>query len=597
MVTDETGGISILMLVMLVGIALCAGFAMDLMMHETRRASLQGALDRGTLAITSVKADASAEDAQAIIEAYLKGRPFASDPGEVFHNGLSMTEAERSAAEAPWVVVDADLANPIERRVSAATAISMPTTFMRLAGLTDLPVPAASSAIERVRSIEIALLLDISGTMRWRTNPVTGRRESKPPLGESRMERLKPAAKAFVDAVTNNGTAEGVTITLVPYAGSVNLGRVPYAILTGQSDGANSVFGIDNLANDDLSEVTLAQLGVGHRTLLSLVDDDAEYATIIAAKTNARLGRAGSTTVETSEVTIADVTDAGLTLYELDWSDVEASALDLPHALSHPFSFCLETDAGAGADHGDLADFTMVSQANAGYWPPEAQVPHFNIFGYERNRYGRQIMEWGWCPSSESEVLWMTQDHNAVKDAIDGLLMNDGTSTYTAFKWAVASLDPRNQWFVDEMSAAGLIDSTFASTGQDPRPAAADDEATMKIVVLMTDGNVNNDDRPKADFTNYWHDKRPVGGGSKKDRLVSAGRGSSILLDLCEKARTDIDTLKIFTIAFDTNSRKMDQEMEQCAGDERRFFEANVETIRETFDAIATEIQQLKLVR
>lgn len=75
-IADSAGGVSIFMLVFFILIILISGFAIDLMRHETERADLQNALDRGVLAAASLR---QTRDAEEVVRDYLDARPFFSD--------------------------------------------------------------------------------------------------------------------------------------------------------------------------------------------------------------------------------------------------------------------------------------------------------------------------------------------------------------------------------------------------------------------------------------------------------------------------------------------------------------------------------------
>ncbi len=68
---------------------------------------------------------------------------------------------------------------------------------------------AFAEAEERVNNVEIAMVLDISGSMGW----------------NSKMSNLRDAGNTFVDAVINPSTQDLVSISIVPYAEHVSAGE------------------------------------------------------------------------------------------------------------------------------------------------------------------------------------------------------------------------------------------------------------------------------------------------------------------------------------------------------------------------------------
>ena len=84
----------------------------------------------------------------------------------------------------------------------------MPTQLSHMLGLAEMTAPAASAAEERVDSVEISMVLDVSGSM-----------------DGSRINRLRPAAISFVDTVLALSDDEDVSISIVPYATQVAAGE------------------------------------------------------------------------------------------------------------------------------------------------------------------------------------------------------------------------------------------------------------------------------------------------------------------------------------------------------------------------------------
>jgi Flp pilus assembly protein TadG len=212
---DERGAMTPLMLVLFIGILVSSGIALDLARHESERSDLQDALDRGVLAATAITQQV---DAEATVREYLKNR------------ALSNAELNISITTGPK-------AN--SRNVVASARYDMDTIFFRLVGLQTLPVIAKSGAQQVRQPIEISLVLDISGTMRW----------------DRRLVNLRPAAAAFVDNVTDGGSDSLTTINLIPYAGQVNPGPEVFAILNGRRDHGNSScleFGAQDFADTHL---------------------------------------------------------------------------------------------------------------------------------------------------------------------------------------------------------------------------------------------------------------------------------------------------------------------------------------------------------
>jgi Flp pilus assembly protein TadG len=112
------------------------------------------------------------------------------------------------------------------------------------------------------------------------------------------------------------------------------------------------------------------------------------------------------------------------------------------------------------------------------------------------------------CEDRDSrEILMLTDDRQKLKDYIDDLSARGNTSIDIGMKWGTALLDPAMAPVVDAMIAAGEVPDRF-----DLRPFAYDDQETLKVVVLMTDGQntsqyyIENDHR-SGESDVYWNER------------------------------------------------------------------------------------------
>jgi Flp pilus assembly protein TadG len=192
-ISDRRGNLPLMMAIMLLPMAICAGGALDLVAHERTRVQLQDSLDRGVLAATALD---QAQDAQLLVESYLKSVP-------------DITKAT--------VKVD-DNKTPALRKVTATVTMPYQTVFLRLVGIDRMTVRAAAKAQEARQNIELSLVLDISGSM----------------LDNGGMAQLIPAAKSFLDVILPNDAAKKVTsVSIIPFAGGVNIGSGVFDYLAG----------------------------------------------------------------------------------------------------------------------------------------------------------------------------------------------------------------------------------------------------------------------------------------------------------------------------------------------------------------------------
>lgn len=158
------------------------GIAVDVMRYEQRRTALQQTIDRSVLAAASLSQE---RNPTGVVNDY-----FSKAGLSPFLRTVTVTEGLNF------------------RNVNATAEAELPTFFMGMLGYSELDVPAESTAEQRINNVEIAMVLDVSGSM-----------------GGAKIANLKTAAMEFVDTVKNNDADNRISITLVPYNAQVNLPR------------------------------------------------------------------------------------------------------------------------------------------------------------------------------------------------------------------------------------------------------------------------------------------------------------------------------------------------------------------------------------
>ncbi len=180
---SEDGNIATFSIILFTLMIMCGGLAVDLMRYEQVRTSLQQTLDRCTLAAAALQQGLDPED---VCRDYVEKA------------GLSQYLTS--------VVVTQGLNF---RQVEATALAEKSTFFAGLVGIDQFEIPGASSAEQRITDIEIAMVLDVSGSMQG-----------------SRITNLKVAAKEFVDTVLASDSENRTSIAIVPYNGQVNMGSL-----------------------------------------------------------------------------------------------------------------------------------------------------------------------------------------------------------------------------------------------------------------------------------------------------------------------------------------------------------------------------------
>lgn len=177
----EDGSLIVFGLFLFATAFLMSGMAVDVMRAENRRAALAQTLDRCTLNAAALR---QTLDPTAVV------RDCVNREGLLpFLESVTVT----SVAGA--------------RSVEAKGRIPVETFFMHASGVDTLTVGGRSKAEQRATNIEIVLALDVSGSMN----------------NNSRIQGLRTAAQNFATTVLANNT-DRISIAVVPYNGQVNLG-------------------------------------------------------------------------------------------------------------------------------------------------------------------------------------------------------------------------------------------------------------------------------------------------------------------------------------------------------------------------------------
>ena len=185
---DEDGALIIFALLLLTLMIWMGGFALDVMRYETTRTNLQNTLDRATLAAASLS---QRLDPTAVVNDYF-AKAGLSDQ-------LSSVTVSPAAGSA--------IAN--YRRVTATGIADSKPLFLHLLGIDSLDAVAGAGAEQHISNVEIALVLDVSGSM-----------------SGAKIANLKVAAAEFAQNILANDSQHRISIAIVPYNAQVNLGPV-----------------------------------------------------------------------------------------------------------------------------------------------------------------------------------------------------------------------------------------------------------------------------------------------------------------------------------------------------------------------------------
>lgn len=102
-----------------------------------------------------------------------------------------------------------------------------------------------------------------------------------------------------------------------------------------------------------------------------------------------------------------------------------------------------------------------------------------------------------WCPpSTRNTVMMPSQSISALQAKINSLEAIGATSINAGMKWGMTLIDPGSQGVIGHFVDAGLVPEVF-----DGRPFEFTDPESMKIIVLMTDGEHFIEERLNPNFS------------------------------------------------------------------------------------------------
>lgn len=181
------------------GLALAAGYGLNIAQLSMVRSNLLSALDS---AVTSTARDLTTgvitgDEARERVEAFL------------------LANARRGFAATERIELDGLTVDPERKTISASASVEVDLAFAVFDMAGPRRIGVESAAIYSDKPIEVAMMLDVTGSMKKKS-------ETDDKIGD-----LQKAAKKAVTSLLsyNKGPSPRVRVALVPYANSVNVGK------------------------------------------------------------------------------------------------------------------------------------------------------------------------------------------------------------------------------------------------------------------------------------------------------------------------------------------------------------------------------------
>jgi len=261
----------------------------------------------------------------------------------------------------------------------------------------------------------------------------------------------------------------------------------------------------------------------------------------------------------------------------------------------HNYSHCIEFND---------SDFTQTTFDTTRTYE---QMQHFQ-WNYYSIESGDQLntMYDTMCPRYDYEtIIPFSQNATYIKQQIDQLKPRAGTQIFLGMKWATALLDPTFRPVAADLAQDNVVDDVFAA-----RPVAYSDEDTLKTIVLMTDGQNSSAARIQSSYYNSeseivhwnnWNFNYYIWRYVRSSRhyryyytKYTEDRSDALLASICQAAKDN--NIVIWSIGFEVGDHGADV-MQDCASSPSHFFRVEGIEIQDAFEAVARQINQLRLTQ
>ena len=184
---NDRGNVVMIFALALIPILAVAGSAIDISRMQSAKIQMSSLLDQAVLASANLS---YTDDPEVLIEDWMKSQvsQFGYDPAD-----LEVTVVSNVALNS--------------KDISATARLTMDTAIMYMFGQDRVTIEVDAQAVQSITNIEIAMVLDISSSMRG-----------------NRLTSLKTASTEFIDIMLTPDTLNTTSINVVPFGGTVNIG-------------------------------------------------------------------------------------------------------------------------------------------------------------------------------------------------------------------------------------------------------------------------------------------------------------------------------------------------------------------------------------
>lgn len=510
--TDQSGGTIILFSLGFMVLLLAAAVAIDYGRAEIERQQMQRALDAAALAAAhKIGQPDQDEQIRAVAESYFRANTPANST----------------------LTIDSITVNPAAGEVRMTSGGNVMTTLLSAFGINTIAVGGNSRVVRGERTVELALVLDNSGSM-----------------AGTPLQDLKTATQNLTNVIFAG--AEGndkVRIGIVPFAGSVKLGPEVRDASWIDHDGESPVH-FENFAEQKTRHTLFSQLGV-------------EWAGCVEARpapydTNDATPTAGNPATLFVPMFAPDEPD-----------DVNDGGNSYPNNYLSDFGGACPTPEQVCVKYN-------TRKQRCDQWGPKPLTPAV--------AQGRTCKYDGGTPTgagpnagcTTQPIMDLTSDRTAVTAAIDSMIASGTTNIGEGLMWGWRLLSPEAPY-------------TTARSFHDV--------SNQKFIILMTDGQNTYNRYSNPNWTFYgafgYGVKERLGTTNSSNAMLAQMNAKT--LAACANAKAQ--GITVYTIAFRLESDPATLSLlSSCATSVDKAYRAgDGSALINTFQAIAREIAQLRI--
>lgn len=523
---DRRGNVAVMFGLLAVPLIALVGAAIDYSEAHRAKARVQAALDAASLSVN--------RSMDTMTDAEL--RDLARD---VFNANMGGEYFDAEISDENIVISDED------RTVTITAEATIDTNFISILGFDHIDFGPSSTTKAGEQTFEIAMVLDNSGSM-----------------AGSKISDLREAAEALTDTVfADEETSEVVRMSVVPFAGAVNVGTGNANAAWMDTEAISPVhrenFDPDHDDYDDLTRFDLFEMM-----------DDTEWAGCVEAR---------------PEPYDVDDTPASAGIPETMF--VPMFAPDEPDDCMDPDDYWCDHDEVLHNEDlvNNYLDDEMDYDDKDDFDWDEAQG---DLDKYDDEEPDTSAGGWGLATDTgpnfmcdADPIVPLTNVHDTIVDAIDDMGAKGYTNIHMGLMWGWRTLSPGAPF----------------TEGMD-----YDEINNNKVIILMTDGenkHIGSDSPNDSAYSAYGFasNGRLRSPTSTTWRLEEAMNERTA--DACENAKDQ--GIRVYTIAFDVDEDSPTHELlRDCASTANNYYAADDgDDLIDTFEEIGKELAKLRITK